>query len=128
VDDLVAWLRAQLDDDERVASRISESQRTWNTAGGWPETGPDTVMAAGGPVAEEVDEFDAEHIARWDPARVLAEVDAKRRIIDSCARHAGFVRPAAVAGTVDGVADRGDTGSSPCRSLTGPATVAEWRP
>jgi hypothetical protein len=28
---------------------------------------------------------DAEHIARWDPARVLAEVEAKRRVIDLCA-------------------------------------------
>jgi len=26
------------------------------------------------------------HIARWDPARVLAEVEAKRRIVDWC-RH-----------------------------------------
>ena len=25
---------------------------------------------------------DADHIVRWDPARVLAEVDAKRRILD----------------------------------------------
>jgi len=29
-----------------------------------------------------VDASDAEHIARWHPARVLAECEAKRRIID----------------------------------------------
>ncbi|WBB73251.1 DUF6221 family protein [Micromonospora sp. WMMD1128] len=55
-DDLVTWLRAQLDDDERAA-------RAW--------------LPLGNPTAA-----DREHIARHDPARVLAEVDAKRRIID----------------------------------------------
>jgi hypothetical protein len=29
---------------------------------------------------------DAQFIADWNPARVLAEVDAKRRILDWCAR------------------------------------------
>jgi hypothetical protein len=33
-------------------------------------------------VAHEVFIPNAEHIARWDPARVLAEVEAKRRILD----------------------------------------------
>ena len=32
-------------------------------------------------IAEEVQAIVAVHIARWDPARILAEVDAKRRII-----------------------------------------------
>lgn len=54
MDDLVSWLRAQLDDDERVARE-----------------------AAG-----HVDPEQCEHIARWDPTRVLAEIDAKRRIMD----------------------------------------------
>jgi hypothetical protein len=34
--------------------------------------------------SEEVRTLDAMHIARWDPARVLAEVEAKRRIVDWC--------------------------------------------
>lgn len=37
--------------------------------------------------AEEVHAEAGEHIARHDPARVLAEVDAKRRIIDEWQRH-----------------------------------------
>ena len=28
--------------------------------------------------------IDGDHIARWDPARVLAECEAKRRIIELC--------------------------------------------
>jgi hypothetical protein len=37
---------------------------------------------ATGPWGGGIDDETAEHIARWDPARVLAEVDAKRRILD----------------------------------------------
>jgi hypothetical protein len=62
--DLAGFLRARLDDDELVA-------RDANTS---PEmvTGIPRSYAAA-PVAM--------HIGRWDPKRVLAEVDAKRRII-----------------------------------------------
>jgi hypothetical protein len=35
--------------------------------------------------AEEVDSAAAGHIVRWDPARVMAEVAAKRQILDLCA-------------------------------------------
>jgi hypothetical protein len=35
--------------------------------------------------SEEVRTLDAMHIARWDPARVLAEVEAKRRMLDELA-------------------------------------------
>jgi hypothetical protein len=61
MDDLITWLRAQLDDDERVAQEAISW--TWR-----PELTNEFVSA--------------EHIARWDPARVLAEVEAKRRILD----------------------------------------------
>jgi len=53
--DLVRFLRAQLDEDESVA------------------------RAAAGRLSGD-DEW--VHIARWDPARVLREVEAKRRIVD----------------------------------------------
>lgn len=56
MDELVTWLRAQLDDDERAA-------RAW--------------LPFGNPT-----DADRDHFARHDPLRVLAEVDAKRRIID----------------------------------------------
>lgn len=53
-----------------------------------PSTPPDgyetTVISASGLHTEgfvDVEEADAAHIARWDPARVLAECAAKRKII-----------------------------------------------
>jgi hypothetical protein len=80
--ELMAWIRQQIDADQRVALNVRESQRQWSTAGGWPEYGPDTVVAAGGTVAEELDEADARHIARWDPARALRQVEVNRQILD----------------------------------------------
>ena len=59
--DLITWLRAQLDDDERVARAAS------------PGYLPDDPLAS---------DEDRAHVARWQQARVLVEVDAKRRIID----------------------------------------------
>lgn len=59
---LVEFLAARLDDDEAVAQRAArwnEGCRDWATDG----------------------EPDWEHIARHDPARVLREVEAKRRIV-----------------------------------------------
>ncbi|MEU1240060.1 DUF6221 family protein [Micromonospora parva] len=78
VDDLVTWLRAQLDEEERVALAVPEAARRWTLDGG--------TIHHGHPTDEVVDwvylEGGWEHIARQDPARVLAEVDAKRRILD----------------------------------------------
>jgi hypothetical protein len=97
MDDLIAWLSVQLDDDERVASIIRH--------GGYlPPIWHATVRPDGSadlyaeekinypPDAEsefdpepfahvEADRLQHEHIARWDPARVLAEVEAKRTLI-----------------------------------------------
>jgi hypothetical protein len=90
VDDLVTWLRAQLDEDERVA-KMAEildpapwANRVSTTPGGHVEG---RIAGAGGHtvvhVKDQAPDFDsATHIARWDPARVLAEVDAKRRILE----------------------------------------------
>lgn len=65
MDELIAFVRAQLDEDERVARAAQEW--TWR---------PELAAEFGSP----------EHIARWDPARVLAEVEAKRRILDEYKR------------------------------------------
>jgi hypothetical protein len=67
MDDLVTWLRAQLDDDERVARQMMAEP------GGFyieAETADVNIMTVGA------------HVYRWTPKRVLAEVDAKRRILD----------------------------------------------
>lgn len=82
MDDLIAFLNARLDDDERLASAASP--------GPWSENAEsDEVMAVDGITV--CDGFalsgnqlraTVAHIARHDPARVLAEVEAKRRILD----------------------------------------------
>jgi Family of unknown function (DUF6221) len=59
--DLAAWLLEQIAEDERVARAAEpEHPRLWDRFSG--------------------EGFD-EHIVRWQPRRVLAECDAKRRII-----------------------------------------------
>ncbi|MFF8485188.1 DUF6221 family protein [Streptomyces antibioticus] len=76
--DLVQWLRAQLDDDERAARRAGDSFRQIG------ETG--VIVAVEGDRAEECASANwagiAEHIVAHDPARVLREIEAKRRIME----------------------------------------------
>jgi hypothetical protein len=86
-DDLVAWLRAQLDEDERLAKAAAVD--------GGPDWAPDGTFLADliDPLPSQrrahperiflLTQEDADHIARHDPARVLREVEAKRRIIDA---------------------------------------------
>jgi hypothetical protein len=78
MDDLIAFLRARLDEDAAAARRAGDSFRQIG------ETG--VIVATEGDRAEECASANwagiAEHIVRHDPARVLAEVDAKRQIID----------------------------------------------
>ena len=122
MDDLVAFLNARLDEDERMALSASywpddechpgpfahdhwvrrhvnetgsanlvrtaletEGQPTLGTSAdpipdGWVKTHEVVAVAA---ISESrMPEYLARHIARHDPARVLAEVEAKRRIIE----------------------------------------------
>lgn len=100
--DLIEFLRARLDEDEQAARAAtpgpwfydSESKPQYGThfvkAGplkhDHPATGATwqaTAVSAATDAAE-----DAHHIARHDPARVLADVDAKRRIIGQMADEA----------------------------------------
>lgn len=85
VDDLITWLRAQLDEDERVARAITAPE--WNEGCSWladlRDPLPSQRRAYGLPKEWQLlTEADTKHIARWDPDRVLAEIDAKRRILD----------------------------------------------
>lgn len=68
MDDLVQWLRAQLDEDERIA-RACPGNGEWSA---------EDIAVYGPDLSVEV----RAHMAEHDPRRVLAEVDAKRRIID----------------------------------------------
>jgi hypothetical protein len=98
-DRLVAWLHEQIEEDERVARDASPSP--------WKD-----------PYEDESDSLwltreDANHIYRHDPARVLAEVEAKRAIIAECTPeprpaetdaqlHARFAHPAYEYETTEG--------------------------
>lgn len=81
-DELTAWLRAQLDEDERVAREAGYRSLTWAENGTWHLEGVEHNVVG----AEEAfcHPHNVEHITRHDPARVLTEVDAKRRILDWC--------------------------------------------
>jgi hypothetical protein len=88
MDDLVQFLRDRLDEDEMVASAATE--------GPWSVDNDDyaeaiygadqSAVIGGGRWGGEASVFesteDAIHIARHDPARVLREVEAKRRLLD----------------------------------------------
>lgn len=81
--DLAVWLREQFAEDERVANEAGQACSRWKLVPGDPQgyfagvvTADRGVRLADG--AENV----LPHIARWDPARVLAEVAAKRVLLD----------------------------------------------
>jgi Family of unknown function (DUF6221) len=71
--DLVEFLTARLDEDNEAALDM--------LARDWTLTGRD-VMTAGFVIAEASSDLTGRHIARHDPARVLREVEAKRKILD----------------------------------------------
>jgi len=82
---LVDFLLARIAEDERDASAaLRDVISADGTIGArWWGAGSD-VMAGRDDHVAAVSTGDlavADHIARWDPARVLAECDAKRRII-----------------------------------------------
>ncbi|MFD3333498.1 DUF6221 family protein [Streptomyces sp. NPDC058700] len=100
MDDLIAFLRARLDDDAAIARAAAEVCGCHEPAGRWAfddDENDGRIVIVDDPHPEmkrKVERrwngsydglFAARHIARHDPARVLAEVDAKRRIVDECA-------------------------------------------
>lgn len=75
--DLIEFLRARFAEDERVAR--AAGWHVWCLGEG---VGVVLARSNGRFVAERCREYDATHIARHDPARVLREVEAKGRIVD----------------------------------------------
>lgn len=73
---LTEFLTARLDEDEAVAREAHYDGQRWfaeeEVVNGDVEYGPTLVLDR---------KCDALHAARWSPARVLAEVEAKRRIV-----------------------------------------------
>ncbi len=89
MDDLVQipqFLRARLDEDEQTARAAAPGP--WNRMGqrvldaSPPSDRLGIGMAVGHAAASADYNETAIHIARHDPVRVLAEVDAKRRLLD----------------------------------------------
>lgn len=78
MDDLAWWLSAQLDEDERTA-RAAHAPN-WSTDG---RRGLHYGVGDGW-MTDALTTADADHIARHDPARVLREIDAKRRTLIRC--------------------------------------------
>ncbi|MFI0900582.1 DUF6221 family protein [Streptomyces sp. NPDC020983] len=75
-EDLIAFLNARLNEDQQAAQHVAaEYGETWRDDDDWVRgsNGADVVDEPGAPVA---------HIARHDPAFVLADIDAKRRIME----------------------------------------------
>jgi len=105
MDDLVAFLRARLDEDEAAAKAATAGPWHWDDdgdSGDWGNDGPDLMSESvtwmdsggGGPHLTTVlcgwghdawgvtiDDADKAHIARNHPARALREVYAKREIL-----------------------------------------------
>lgn len=94
--DLVDFLRARLAEDERLAKAAISDARTppnWRGVQGpgrWITDGP-VVVGDDMTIYDEGghDEAQAEHIARHDPAHVLADVEARRRIVEHCSATIG---------------------------------------
>jgi hypothetical protein len=79
---VVGFLRARLDEDEQRAHEAFSGQA--DPENGWGADRPEwqrhtTITPHVGMIHEAVQ---ADHVVRWDPARVLREVEAKRRLLD----------------------------------------------
>jgi hypothetical protein len=87
MDELVRWLGEQLDEDERIA-RAAGNDRVAPTpwrGESWDDAvldGDGLVDANGDGIALVKGERVRAHILQHDPARMLREIDAKRRLID----------------------------------------------
>jgi hypothetical protein len=102
MDELIAFLAARLDEDQAVA--LAATPGSWRDEGGYvTDIGPDGLSLVQVTDYGTQDDYgndsrpqghaDSAHIARHDPARVLREVEAKRRILaehypqDPCDAH-----------------------------------------
>ena len=128
-DDLIAFLNARLDEDEAAAKKSHYEGQRWLTEEEgvyrWPT---DELVHSADRKA------DARHIARFDPARVLREVAAKRAII---AEHGPSRQDGSRCRVCTAIADGGATRfRAPCPTLRHLAAAysdhpdyrQEWKP
>lgn len=88
--DLVEFLRARLDEDEQVARDAARDAAESDNARFWLERWD--VHPSGDEWATYTIRGIGEHIARHAPRRVLAEVAAKRQIVERYEEHARLDR------------------------------------
>jgi hypothetical protein len=89
---LAAFVLARIADDEataRAAVRTTEAGDVpgwyWSNAGDAVFLDETDVPVACGPWKQAMHQPTAQHIVRWDPARVMAECEAKRRAVQTLA-------------------------------------------
>jgi hypothetical protein len=82
VNELIEFLRAQLDEAERVAQAASPGPWRLNAEGDEVWAVDDELVADAHALSGAQIRATAQHIARQDPASVLADITAKREIID----------------------------------------------
>lgn len=87
-DDLVQFLRARLDEDVEVAANASPGPWHVNAESDEVLAADDITVAEGFALSGRQLRATTAHVARHDPARVLAEVEAKRRMIARIRYHA----------------------------------------
>ncbi|MFE2555989.1 DUF6221 family protein [Streptomyces sp. NPDC059352] len=132
MDDLIAFLRDRLHEDE-LASRATADSRGAPVCYAWAAR-PNPVRPSHWEVWTEEAWLltrkqtaeDAAHIARHDPARVLAEVDAKRRTL---ARHVPERRRLTLTDEEGGTTSFGFyvcTACTPNRTIEHGQNVVEW--
>ena len=79
---LADFLLARIDEDEAVAQTATQSQKWWDWTGSEHHKMA-SVRAHEDPyIALNITNGDAVHIARYDPRRILADSEAKRRIVE----------------------------------------------
>ena len=133
MDDLISFLRTQLDEDERVAREAADGDSgRWFFGEKWNVYRAEDI----GDDAGEVNELvvygnvkpQSEHIARHDPARVLREVEAKRRILDVHAAEGGECTTCHVEDWQEhyDFDTETETYAPECRSVVHPCPTLRW--
>lgn len=86
---MIGFLIARIDEDEAVAAWFRNDlgvSKRWrcDEIGGVIRTVGPTEFGLPDVIAEAVSHLDAEHMARYDPARVLADCASKRQVVEAC--------------------------------------------
>lgn len=79
---LTDFLLARIADDEETALGAVISDETWVDYDLKDGSGRSQILDSAGMVVGDLPERTAEHVAGWDPTRVIAECEAKRSIIE----------------------------------------------